>query len=145
MFSTPATLLYSIEHNAVWSALVVVATHGGSHVVADPPVTAAVRAADVALLGFGAVIDNWQGFLNAGGFTLLGLAAWRGRYWPRWLAALAISNGVLELLSDVDLMPLIPSFVAYYALSVLTAAWTMGLCLILWQSGGTLSRVPPRA
>jgi hypothetical protein len=120
------------------AALITVTRFVAPHAVTDP----AMRAVGIAMLGFGATIDEWQSYLGPLGFVLLGLAAWRGSYWPKWIAGMAIANGAVLL---VDRMPSIAQWLGtFYFEQVFAAAWTTSLCVVLWLEAGRDQKLPLR-
>ena len=98
------------------------------HAAAD----SAMHAAGIATLGFAAVLDFREGFLAMSGSILLGGAAWHGRYWPRWLAGLAILYGILSF-------PYLPFVVSFILAGGVFIIWALGMGVILWQRGRVLS------
>ena len=94
------------------------------HAAAD----SAMHAAGIATLGVAAVLDFREGFLWMAGSILLGGAAWHGRYWPRWLAGLAVLNGILAF-------PYLPFFMSFVLGGGAFTIWVLGMGVILWQRG----------
>jgi hypothetical protein len=92
------------------------------HAARDP----ALHAAGTATLGFASVLDFREGFLWVAGSILLGGTAWRGQYWPRWLAGAAILNGILAA-------PYLPFFVASVIGNIVFIIWVLGMSVILWR------------
>jgi hypothetical protein len=86
------------------------------------------HAAGIATLGVAAVIDFREGFFWMAGSILLGGAAWHGRYWPRWLAGLAILNGILAF-------PYLPFLVSFVLCGGGFILWVLGMGVILWRRG----------
>jgi len=86
----------------------------------------ALHAAGIATLGFASVLDSREGFLWLAASIFLGVAAWQGRYWPRWLAVGAILNGLLAL-------PYLPFFVSYVLGNIVFTIWVLGMSTILWR------------
>lgn len=103
---------------SVVSATMLIAPHADK----DP----ALHAAGIAILGFASVLDFREGFLWMAASIVLGIAAWRGRYWPRWLAGAAILNGLLAA-------PYLPFFVSAVIGNIVFAIWVLGLSTILWR------------
>jgi hypothetical protein len=93
------------------------------HAAAD----SAMHAAGIATLGVAAVVDFREDFLWMAGSFLLGGAAWHGRYWPRWLAGLAVLNGILSF-------PYLP-FSMFFISAVVFTIWVLGMGVTLWQRG----------
>jgi hypothetical protein len=87
----------------------------------------AMHAAGIATLGFASVLDFREGFLWMSGSIVLGATAWRGKYWPRWLAGMAILNGVLAT-------PYLPNFFSTVLGNITFTIWVVGMSVILWRS-----------
>ena len=86
----------------------------------------AFHAAGTATLGFASVLDFRESFLWMAGSILLGATAWHGRYWPRWLAGIAILNGILSA-------PYLPFFLSFILDNIVFAIWVLGMSVILWR------------
>ncbi len=115
----------------VTAQLIAVTRFIAPHAQADP----AMHAAGIATLGVAGVFELREDFLWMAGSFLLGGAAWHGRYWPRWLAGLAVLNGVLSF-------PYLPPSMYFIIVSVFTL-WVLGMGVTLWQRDGLGVHEPP--
>jgi hypothetical protein len=111
----------------VAASIVAVTTLIAPHAAGDP----SFHAAGTATLGFASVIDFRESFLWTAGSILIGAAAWRGNYWPRWLAAIAILNGILAA-------PYLPYFLSVVLGNLVFAVWVISMSVILWRQDSRL-------
>lgn len=107
----------------VVAILVSVTDFVAPHAAADP----AMHAAGIATMGVATSLDVRETYFWMIGSLLLGVSAWRHRQWPRWLAALAILNGLLSV-------PSLPAFPgAQFIENGVFVVWVFGMGLVLWQ------------
>lgn len=86
------------------------------------------------MLIFAAAVDNAEGYPGSLGQAIIGLAAWRATWCPKWLAVIAIIIGVVT----IPLLPAIasiPSAVTYYLINGLTIVWAGSISFLLWRRG----------
>jgi hypothetical protein len=119
------SFLYSISFALdliVVAAVLAVTTFIAPRAAQDP----ILHASGTAILGFASVIDFRESFLWTTASVLLGVAAWQGRHWPRWLAGAAILNGILSA-------PYLPLFASLVLGNIVFAIWVLGMSVTLWQ------------